>query len=94
MFLSEFIANKPKYFILIKDKLLGPCYFRYTDAPTAFFQFDAVKQIIRSEYHLEQDPEDYTVFRRNGQVPVVARAATAPSGCAGSQGSNSTRQAR
>ena len=64
--------------VLAKDKLLGPCYFRYTDPPTAFFQFDALKRIIRSEYRIEQDTDDYTLFRRKDDIPAVPRAATAP----------------
>ena len=64
VFLAEFVANKPAYFVLIKDEYDDPCSELNPGSYAAFRSFTALRETIEAEYEVEHDTEQYTLFRR------------------------------
>jgi 4-amino-4-deoxy-L-arabinose transferase-like glycosyltransferase len=57
VFLNEFTAAKPKYFILeIQLRPDGPCGFQYADFRQAFGEFPQLSEIVTRDYELETTP--------------------------------------
>jgi hypothetical protein len=67
VFLTEFTAAKPKYFILeTQPRPNNPCGFQYADFRQAFGEFAQLHDIITRDYELEQVPRlgPFELYRR------------------------------
>lgn len=65
-FLEEFNANRPTYFVLVKDTQQSPCAHLYAGAFPAFRQFDELTEIIERYYDAELETGPFKIFRLKG----------------------------
>ncbi len=66
IFLSEFRADLPKYFVLIKsEKPNHPCAESLVDMDQAYYEFTELRTQVESGYHAVEDTPEYVLYLRN-----------------------------
>jgi hypothetical protein len=66
IFLNEFQANLPKYFVLIKsEKPDHPCAAALVDMDEAYYQFAELRTLVESRFHAVEETAAYIVYLRN-----------------------------
>jgi 4-amino-4-deoxy-L-arabinose transferase-like glycosyltransferase len=66
IFLGEFQANLPKYFVLIKsEKPNHPCAAAVVDMDAAYNQFAELRALVESRFHVVEETPGYVVYLRN-----------------------------
>jgi 4-amino-4-deoxy-L-arabinose transferase-like glycosyltransferase len=66
IFLGEFQANLPKYFVLIKsEKPDHPCAAALVDMDEAYYQFAELRALVESRFHVVEETPAYVMYLRN-----------------------------
>lgn len=66
VFLAEFRAHPPKYFVLIKsEKPDHPCAESLVDMDQAYYEFTEFRTLVEETYHVVGETAEYVLHRRN-----------------------------
>jgi hypothetical protein len=66
VFLEEFRANLPKYFVLIRsEKPDSPCAESLVDMDEAYYEFTELRAVVESRFHVVEDTPQYVLYLRN-----------------------------